>query len=136
MKKLTTPAGVFGPYNTVETLADRYRCDGADVPFAVVGEGTVEDWVGELPPQVAVLLVPAEVTARQAHEVMIERGLDTQVEAIIASKTDPIERKKLENWYLRSNTFQRDNPIMLAMTGALGLTPAQTDELFTEAATR
>lgn len=50
MKKLTTPAGIFGPYTSVETLDDRYRCDGGDLPFTVVGEGAVEEWTGPLPP--------------------------------------------------------------------------------------
>jgi hypothetical protein len=43
MKKLTTPERVFGPYQTIETLVDRYRCDGADLPFTVVGKGLIED---------------------------------------------------------------------------------------------
>ena len=49
MKKLTTPAGVFGPYAAIETLIDRYRCDGADLPFSVVGEGAISEWVGPMP---------------------------------------------------------------------------------------
>lgn len=51
MKKLTTTSGVFGPYTTVETLTDRYRCDGADLPVSVVGIGTVADVEeGDFPP--------------------------------------------------------------------------------------
>ena len=49
MKKLTIGASVFGPYESVEVLADRYRVDGADLPFAAAGEGVVTDWVGPLP---------------------------------------------------------------------------------------
>lgn len=44
MKKITTAAGVFGPYNNVEVLNDRYRVDGpSDLPFTVIGQGTVSD---------------------------------------------------------------------------------------------
>lgn len=43
MKKLTTSAGVFGPYANIEILEDRYRCDGADLPFEVVGVGVISD---------------------------------------------------------------------------------------------
>ncbi len=50
MKKLITPGGVFGPYTTVITLGDRYRCDGADLPFTVVGAGTIDDWTDPYPP--------------------------------------------------------------------------------------
>lgn len=33
----TSSAGLFGPYNIVVPMADRYRVDGADLPFTVVG---------------------------------------------------------------------------------------------------
>ena len=44
MKKITTSVGVFGPYETVDVLEDRYRVNVvADLPFAVIGQGTIED---------------------------------------------------------------------------------------------
>ena len=44
MKKITTSVGVFGPYETVDVLEDRYRVNGAaDLPFSVIGQGTIED---------------------------------------------------------------------------------------------
>ena len=49
MKKIMTASGVFGPYESVQTLDDRYRCDGADLPFSVVGVGAVSEWDGPLP---------------------------------------------------------------------------------------
>jgi hypothetical protein len=50
MKKLTIESGVvFGPFNVIETLEDRYVCDGAHFQFNVVGNSTVEDWTGPLP---------------------------------------------------------------------------------------
>jgi hypothetical protein len=41
MKALTTSLGNFGPFHTIEVLADRYRCDNADLPFTVVGQGEI-----------------------------------------------------------------------------------------------
>lgn len=42
MKALTTPTGNYGPYNTIEDLEDRYRCNGnTDLPFSVVGTGEI-----------------------------------------------------------------------------------------------
>lgn len=41
MKALTTPSGNFGPFNTIEVLSDRYRCDNTDLPFSVVGQGEI-----------------------------------------------------------------------------------------------
>ena len=49
MLQIVTPAGQFGPYANVQTLADRYRADGAELPFSVVGQGEVSEWVGDLP---------------------------------------------------------------------------------------
>lgn len=34
---VTSDSGLFGPFTTVETLTDRLRCDGADLPFSVIG---------------------------------------------------------------------------------------------------
>lgn len=50
MKKITTQSAVFGPYNEVEVLDDRYRVDGADLPFTVIGQGEISDVVdGDFP---------------------------------------------------------------------------------------
>lgn len=49
MIKITTPGGVFGPYVSVDVLDDRYHVDGADLPFSVIGTGTVEPWTGPMP---------------------------------------------------------------------------------------
>jgi len=52
MKKITTAAGKFGPYTSVEVFEDRYRVDGpSDLPFTVIGQGEISDAVdGDFPP--------------------------------------------------------------------------------------
>lgn len=52
MKKIITPDGKFGPYESVEVLEDRYRVDGpSDLPFTVVSQGEITDVVdGDFPP--------------------------------------------------------------------------------------
>jgi hypothetical protein len=35
--------GNIGPFKTIETLADRLRCDGVDYPFIVIGDYTLSD---------------------------------------------------------------------------------------------
>lgn len=43
--KITSDKGTFGPYQTVETLADRYRVNGsAELPFVVIGESQIGEW--------------------------------------------------------------------------------------------
>lgn len=67
MKKIVTQAGKFGPYNTVEVLADRYHVDGADLPFTVVGQGEISDVVdGDFPPVIA--LPPYDEAAEAVRE--------------------------------------------------------------------
>lgn len=34
---VTNAGPVFGPFDDVQELADRLRCDGADLPFNVIG---------------------------------------------------------------------------------------------------
>lgn len=40
---LITNIGEFGPFKSIEQLPDRWRCDGVDFPFSVVGGGEVDD---------------------------------------------------------------------------------------------
>lgn len=64
MKKLTTSVGVFGPFHSVETLEDRYHCDGSDFHFTVVGTGVVSDVEeGDFPPPTPPAKTPEEVQA-------------------------------------------------------------------------
>lgn len=54
MKKITINGVNYGAYNTIEVLDDRYRCDGADLPFSVVGQGVISDTVdGDFPPAIS-----------------------------------------------------------------------------------
>jgi hypothetical protein len=69
MLKLTTPAGVFGPYIGVDVLDDRYHVDGADLPFTVVGTGTVEPWTGPMPTPDPPALTRAQLKAQRAEAV-------------------------------------------------------------------
>ena len=41
MKALTTQSTNFGPFHSIEVLADRYRCDNTDLPFSVIGQGEI-----------------------------------------------------------------------------------------------
>ena len=49
MMKITTSVGVFGPFNNVTILSDRYDADGGHLPFSVIGQGDVAEWDGPLP---------------------------------------------------------------------------------------
>ena len=126
MLKLTTAAGVFGPYTTVETREDRYRCDGADLPFTVVGAGTVEYWTEPMPtPAPYIPPVPQEVTSFQAKAALLQAGLLPAVTAYMA--TAPAFDQLA---WAESTTFQRESPTLNRAAAALGMTSAQLDQLF------
>jgi len=130
MKKVTTPNGVFGPYQTVEVLPDRYRCDGADLPFTVVGQGTVSDaHPGDFTPIAAPLPVPQTLTMRQAKLVLLDAGLLDYVNAAV-SKADEATRIEWEYATEVSRTW----PTLVAMATALGLDDFQLDQLFVQGA--
>lgn len=78
--------------------------------------------------------VPQSVTMRQGREILIDMGLLANVNAIIAAIPDPLQRAKAENYFNMSNTMERQNTWVKSIGAALGLTEAQLDEMFIEAA--
>lgn len=86
MMKITTPAGVFGPYQAVETLEDRYVVDsGPQLPFSVVGQGeiseaTPEDFPPEPPPEPTPEPAPATPTKEELLAQL--QALQAQIEAL------------------------------------------------------
>lgn len=82
--------------------------------------------------------VPAEVTARQAKRAMFLSTpsiTEAQVMAVINAMSDPDKTLARYDWE-ESNTFQRNNPTLIALATALGLNSAQIDALFISAASQ
>lgn len=134
MQKLTTTAGVFGPFESIEILEDRYRCDGADLPFTVVGVGVVEDTQdGDFPgPAAEPAPVPTSVSMRQARLALLGAGLLSTVDATIAAMPEPAKTAALIEWEYSSEVW-RHRPFVQSMGAALGLDDAQIDALFVAA---
>jgi hypothetical protein len=75
------------------------------------------------------------VTARQAHEALIRKGLYDNIVNAIAGIPDPVERQIADNWFQKSNAFDRSNETLKAISTAIGLTSNDVDNLFDYAAT-
>ncbi|MGZ5628657.1 MAG: hypothetical protein ACXWFA_18200 [Methylobacter sp.] len=45
MKALNTEKGQLGPFIAIETLDDRYRCDGVDYPYNAIGAAEIGEWI-------------------------------------------------------------------------------------------
>lgn len=70
---------------------------------------------------------------RQARLVLMSAGLTASINAAINAMPSPQKEAAQIEWEY-SNTLQRNNPLVLALAPALGLTSQQLDNLFIAAA--
>lgn len=82
----------------------------------------------------ALVVVPREVTMRQARQALILAELDESVEAAIDAIPGVAGKLARAEWD-KSQTVQRDRALVNQLGAALGLTPTQIDALFITAAT-
>ena len=137
MKKITTSAGVFGPYVSVEATADRYVADGVELPFSVIAVGTISDVEpGDFPepePEPPTALVPAQITRAQGKAALIIAGLWSGVLAFVAAIEDETERALADVALNDTLTWERSSPFLNAAAAGLGVNDAQLDALFIQA---
>ena len=134
MKQLNATTGVFGPFSKIETLADRYRCDGVDFQFTVIGNAIIEDYV-QPPPLPVVIPVPSKVTRRQARQALVLANKFDLVQIAINAIPDTTQRKLMQIEWDDSQEFEHNRPSLIAIGTAVGLTPEGVDDLFRTAAT-
>lgn len=128
MKSLTTPTGNFGPYDFIEVLPDRYRCNGnIDLPFSVVGQGAIveADTITWPEPPAPPVRVPESVSPRQIRQALTRAGLRASVEAAVAAGD-----QDTKDWYEFATAFERSNPVVAVLGAALNVSDAQLDELW------
>ncbi len=73
--------------------------------------------------------VPSVVTMRQARLALLGVGLLDDVAAAIATLPSPQKEAATIEWEY-SQTVERNRPFVLTLSAALGLTPAEIDQLF------
>ncbi len=78
--------------------------------------------------------IPA-ITRAQAKAALIVTGMISLVQPAIDAIEDPLQRALAQNDWDERLHFERNNPTLAAMAGALGMTDAQLDDLFALAAT-
>lgn len=77
--------------------------------------------------------VPEVVTMRQARLALLGVGMLAQVNAAVASMSGAEGDAARIEWEF-SSTVERHRPLVLSLIAALGLTDAQLDDLFRQAA--
>lgn len=86
------------------------------------------------PPPPPSVVIPAEVTMRQARLALLGIGKLSDVDAALASITDPAQRQAAQIEWEYSSTVKRDSAWVQQLAPALGLDAAALDALFTAAA--
>lgn len=132
MKALITASGQFGPFTSIETLDDRYLCDGCDYQFSVIGDATIGDYTPPPPPPPP---VPESVTRRQARQALLLRGKLSLVQPAIDAIADATQRGLIQIEWDDSQVFERHRPTLIALATAIGLSATDLDDLFIFAAT-
>lgn len=91
-------------------------------------------WDGSSWQPYAPVIVPSEVSMMQARLALLQTGLLDQVDAQIAAMTDPPRIASKIRWEF-ATAVRRDDPLVAELGAALGLSQAQLDALFIQAAT-
>lgn len=79
--------------------------------------------------------VPQVLTRKQARQALILVGLFKNVKQAIDSIPDETQRLLVQVEWDDSDTYQRDNPTLMMLASALGLSSEALDQLFIKGAT-
>ena len=80
-------------------------------------------------------IVPQVLSRKQARQALILVGLFKNVKQAIDSIPDETQRLLVQVEWDDSDTYQRDNPTLMMLASALGLSSEALDQLFIKGAT-
>lgn len=109
---------------------DKINPDDMDVPRRPGPSYIYSDGEWQAGPSIC----PAFVTMRQARLALLQAELLDDVSAAISALPSPQKEAAQIEWDY-SSTVERDRPLVLSLSAALGMTTEQMDELFSTAAT-
>jgi len=128
MKQLNTAIGIFSGFSNIETLEDRYRCDGVDYQFSVVGEATIEDYIP--PPPVALAPTIPEKTSRLcARLTLLDAGKWNLIQPAIDLLEEP-QKSVAQAFFEDAEYWYRDDPFVALLAPVIGMSEMEVDELF------
>ena len=74
--------------------------------------------------------VPKSVTKRQARQQLILMQLVDDVQTVIDSIEDPLQRALVDSYWNDCTIYERNHPQMIALAQSLGLSEDQLDDAF------
>lgn len=99
-----------------------------EVEAWIAAGNTLEAYV-EVPPP------PPPITRRQLRLTLVRNGISlSTVEAAIEGMPEGLEKAEAQIEWADASTFERSHPTLLLIASALGLTEAQIDAMWLEAA--
>ena len=81
-----------------------------------------------------VLAPPPSVSRKQARKALLLAGLFEAVQPAIDAIEDPLQRQLVQIDWDDAQTYERDDPTLLSLAAALGMSDEQLDALFVTAA--
>ena len=132
-----TPNHTFGPYTDVEPVLDGLLCDGAMLPFTVIGDSytlSMDDSEVVQVPVVVKAPVPESVTMLQASLALYNEGSLKFVDNFIAG-LEGVEGDQARIIWTRAGTVKRNHPLVTVLGQVLNKTDEELDDLFRLAAT-
>lgn len=111
---------------------DMLRTDSAEMGVSLEEhEQMLADWVAAyVPPEPEPISIPQVVTRRQARRALALFGLLDAVQAALDAIPDPMQRAIAQIDWDDATEFNRDDETLQMLSGALGLTDSQLDDLF------
>lgn len=135
------PANVLALWSDAELAAIDVRpiTEPFDIPAGSVAVGSTLEWDGSTVTRVWTLEdyvapVPTSVTMRQARLALSRAGHLANAETAIAGMTGQAGEEARIEWEY-ATTLRRDHQLVVDLGPALGLEPADLDDLFRQAAT-
>lgn len=119
--------------STIEELQPLFP-DAILVDGSIGGIGWSWDGVTLSPPPPEPTPIPTSVTMRQARIALLKQGLLDNVEPILASIPDELERRAAQIAWEYSASVERDHPLIAALALGLSLQESDVDALFELAA--
>ena len=108
--------------------------DSTQLPYMQVAiDAGYTDITGNYPPP-PMLVIPTVVSMRQARLALFQQGLLTNVQTAIDGLAEPQKTVTQISWDY-ATVVQRDDELVVQLSGALGLDSVALDNLFTLAST-